>query len=509
MRIGRLELNWRSGLAAPADWLIKALGGTSTVSGVSVNDQTAMQLAAVWACVRVLSEGLAALPIIVYKRDGDSRSRADGHWLYDLLHDQPNPEMTPFSFKQAMMVALCTKGNAYAYIQKNRLGDAVALYPIPQDQYSVAPKRRTDQSIYYEVSGAGGTGRQEFNSSEILHIPGLGFNGLVGLSPIEYHKQAIGLGLAAQQFGASFFGNGANPGGLLKTEKKLNPDSIERLRTQFTEKYSGIGNARRPAILEEGMDWQQMSINPNESQFLETQKYQVTDICRIFRVPPHMVMDLERATWNNIEWQGMAFVRDTLQPWLILWEEAISWKLISPRDRKVFYAEFLTDSLLRGDTLKRYQAYNIGRNGGWLSANNIRQLENMNSIEGGDEYLVPVNMQPATSLPKGGEDPEPAQEPEADPKRGVQPIVADAIDRITRRLEADRERASKKAWYNEQVWRDTYCKTLRDYASSVLSPLAELLGIDIDTSATTIADGLLDGTYTTEQACQYLEGSHA
>lgn len=230
----------------------------------------------------------------------------------------------------------------------------------------------------------------------MLHIPGFGFNGLVGLSPIAVARQAIGLGLAAEEFGARFFGNGTNLGGVVKHPGKLSDQAAKNLRSSINETYSGLGQSHRVMLLEEGMDFVKVGIPPEDAQFLETRKFQVEEIARIFRVPPHMIGELSRATFNNIEHQSIEFVVHTIRPWLVRWEQVMKWKLFLPSERKSFFAEFVVDGLLRGDIKNRYAAYAIGRQNGWLSADDIREMENLNPLPDGQGqiYLVNGNMVP-------------------------------------------------------------------------------------------------------------------
>jgi hypothetical protein len=229
----------------------------------------------------------------------------------------------------------------------------------------------------------------------VWHLRGLSSDGLVGLSPIQLMRQAIGLGMATEEFGARFFGNDARPGGVLQHPGVLGNEAFERLQSSWETRHGGLSNSHRVAILEEGMQYSQIGIPPEDAQFLETRKFQVTEIARAFRVPPHMLADLERATFSNIEHQSIEFVVHSIRPWLVRWEQSIQQQLMLDRDRQKYFAEFVVDGLLRGDTVSRYQAYATGRQNGWLSANDIRTLENMNPVDGGDIYLVPLNMVPA------------------------------------------------------------------------------------------------------------------
>lgn len=370
----------------------------STTSGKTVNERTAMQSAAVYACVRILAEAIAGLPLHVYRyRMDGGKERIAQHPLYSLLHNEPNPEMTSFVFRETLMSHLLLWGNAYAQIVRNGRGQAVALYPLLPNKMEVSRaangelvytyRRDADES---RLNPSGGT--VTLRRDEVLHIPGLGFDGLVGYSPVAMAKNAIGLSLATEEYGATFFANGANPGGVLEHPGVVkDPD---KLRESWHAQFSGA-NSHKVAVLEEGLKFHQMSIPPEEAQFLETRKFQINEIARIFRVPPHMVGDLEKSSFSNIEQQSLEFVKYTLDPWVVRWEQSLQSSLILPSEKSTIFIKFNVDGLLRGDYQSRMNGYAVGRQNGWMSANDIRELEDMNRIpaeEGGDLYLVNGNM---------------------------------------------------------------------------------------------------------------------
>jgi len=370
----------------------------STTSGKTVNERTAMQSAAVYACVRILAEAIAGLPLHVYRyRMDGGKERVAQHPLYYLLHNEPNPEMTSFVFRETLMSHLLLWGNAYAQIVRNGRGQAVALYPLLPNKMEVsrAPNgelvytyRRDIEESRIDPSGGTVTLRRD----EVLHVPGLGFDGLIGYSPIAMAKNAIGMSLATEEYGAAFFANGANPGGVLEHPGVVkDPD---KLRESWHAQFSGH-NAHKVAVLEEGLTFHQMSIPPEQAQFLETRKFQINEIARIFRVPPHMVGDLEKSSFSNIEQQSLEFVKYTLDPWVVRWEQSLQQSLILPSEKPSLFIKFNLDGLLRGDYQSRMNGYAVGRQNGWMSANDIRELEDMNRIpaeEGGDLYLVNGNM---------------------------------------------------------------------------------------------------------------------
>jgi HK97 family phage portal protein len=359
-------------------------GGTT--SGKSVNERSAMQTTAVYSCVRILSEAIAGLPLHTYQYKPDGgKEKAIDHQLYYLLHDEPNPEMTSFVFRETLMSHLLLWGNAYAQIIRDGRGNALALYPLLPDRMTV--DRTSAGKLYYEYRTD--TGTVILRNEEILHIPGLGFDGLLGYSPIAMAKNAIGMAIACEEYDAKFFANGANPGGVLEHPGVVKDPA--RVRESWNAVYQGSENAHRVAVLEEGMKFQSIGIPPEQAQFLETRKFQINEIARIFRIPPHMVGDLEKSSFSNIEQQSLEFVKYTLDPWVVRWEQAIQKSLILPSEKRTYFVKFNVDGLLRGDYASRMNGYATGRQNGWLSTNDIRELENLNRIPeelGGNLYLI-------------------------------------------------------------------------------------------------------------------------
>ena len=372
------------------------LGNSS--SGKRVNQKSAMQMTAVYSCVRILSEAVASLPIHVYKYNSQGgKEKALDHPLYFLLHDEPNPEMTSFVFRETLMTHLLLWGNAYAQIIRNGKGEIVALYPLMPDRMTV--DRDEYGKLYYEYTVStddahtlkGSTVRLE--PRDVLHVPGLGFDGLVGYSPIAMAKNAIGLAIAAEEYGSKFYANGAAPSGVLEHPGTLKDPA--KVRDSWSETFGGSANSHKIAVLEEGMKYTPISINPNEAQFLETRKFQINEIARIFRVPPHMVGDLEKSSFSNIEQQSLEFVKYTLDPWVSRWEQSMIRSLFTKEEKTSYFIKFNVDGLLRGDYQSRMNGYAIGRQNGWMSANDIRELENLDRIPaelGGDLYLINGNM---------------------------------------------------------------------------------------------------------------------
>lgn len=366
-----------------------------TTSGKPVNERTAMQTTAVYACVRILAEAVASLPLHVYEyQDDGGKKLVHDHPLYYLLHDEPNPEMTSFVFRETLMSHLLIWGNAYAQIIRDGAGRVLDLYPLLPDKMEV---QRDDRgNIYYVYSRNSDEnpmfkeyGNIKLKAEDVLHIPGLGFDGLIGYSPIAMAKNAVGMTLACEEYGASFFANGANPGGVLEHPGVLKDPS--KVRESWNSVYRGVNNAHKIAVLEEGMKYQQIGIPPEEAQFLETRKFQINEIARLYRIPPHMVGDLDKSSFSNIEQQSLEFVKYTLDPWVIRWEQSLQRSLLLPGEKGKYFIKLNVDGLLRGDYQSRMNGYAVGRQNGWFSANDIREMENMNPIpdeEGGNLYLV-------------------------------------------------------------------------------------------------------------------------
>lgn len=374
------------------------LGGST--SGKAVTEQTAMQMTAVYSCVRILAEAVAGLPLHLYKyTDNGGKEKAIDHPLYRLLHDEPNPEMSSFVFRETLMTHLLLWGNAYAQVIRNGKGEVVALYPLMPNRMAV--DRDTEGHLYYTYYRGDDEAikNKEYAVTlaprDVLHIPGLGFDGLVGYSPIAMAKNAIGMAIACEEFGAKFFANGAAPSGVLEHPGTIKDPS--RVRDAWQSQFGGSSNSGKVAVLEEGMKYTPISISPEQAQFLETRKFQINEIARIFRVPPHMVGDLEKSSFSNIEQQSLEFVKYTLDPWVIRWEQSIQRALLSQNEKAQYFVKFNLEGLLRGDYQSRMNGYAIGRQNGWMSANDIRELENLDRIpaeEGGDLYLINGNMLP-------------------------------------------------------------------------------------------------------------------
>jgi len=442
--------------ASPAYWVQKLFGagGMDTAAGIAVDEDKALTHTPFWAAVNIISGAIGAMPLITYKRlQPRGKERAFEHSNYSLLHDDANPFMSAQILRETLMGHVLTGGNGYAEIQRDGAGRAVSLWPLLPDR--TTPKVITfqgERTVVYETQAIadGQQGRKvQIPWSDVLHIPGLGFDGLKGYSVVEYHKESIALGMGVKKYGAKFFGNGAKPGGVLEHPGKLNEEQLKQLREDWNAKHEGLDNAERTAILTGGMKFHATGIEPEKAQALETQKFAVNDVARMFQIPPHMLADLDRATFSNIEQQAIEFLTLTLDKWLVKWENECRRKLFSTRD-KLYFPQFLREALLRGDTLNRYRAYAIGKTSGFLSTNDIHDAENMNPIEGGDVYLDPMNMKPAGS-------------------EAMRTLLQDTWQRLIRREVGALRKAAGKDGFAEFVG-DFYGKHQR-HICSMLSPV--------------------------------------
>lgn len=389
-------------------WFLRWMGGGGpSDAGVYVNEATAVNSALVMSCVKILAESLATLPLPVYKRmEPRGRERARDHALYTLLHDEPNPYMSSVTYFERVMAHLALWGNSYSRIER-RGGDVVALWPIHPRE--IEPFLTDRKELRYRLNG---DENNTLPATDVLHIPGLAMDGLKGISPLTMMRQALGIAVAAESYGARFFANDARPSILLKHPAQLSETARGNLRDSWQEMHGG--NKRGGVgILEEGMDLVEVGMPPKDAQFLESRRYQVQEFARFYRIPPHLLADVERSTsWGSgIEQQNIGFVQFTMRPWLVRIEKEINRKLIPAHERSRYYAEFLVDGLLRGDLQARKEYYATARQWGWMSANDILELENQNPIPNGDVYLQPMNMIEA------GTEPEQTPEPQASPER--------------------------------------------------------------------------------------------
>ncbi len=366
-------------------------GSSNTASGITVTPDKAMRLTAVFAAVRIIAESVAGLPLIVYRRKQNGKEPAPKHPLYRLLHDSPNRWQTAFEWREMMTGHVVLRGNAYSEILSNGGNPISELVPLHPDR--IDPFVAPDKSIAYEYRPEQGESRVILQD-EMFHLRGFGSDLLGGVSVIEHNREAIGLGMAAEEFGARFFGNGTVLSGVLEHPQELGDKAFERLQASWVDRHGGVSRSNRPAILEEGMKWQALGVKPEEAQFLETRKFQVTEIARMFRLPPHMLADLEKATFTNIEQQSLDFIMHSLRSWLVRWEQRIQIDLFTTEGRKNFFTKHNLEGLLRGDSDARQKFYSGMFNIGAYSVNDILELEDRNPVDGGDQRFVPLNMIP-------------------------------------------------------------------------------------------------------------------
>ena len=377
--------------------LAQALGaGYESNAGQRVTTTSAMQQLVVFNCVRVLAESMGMLPCRLLKQAGRVRLPATTHRLYPLITMAPNSYMTAQEFWEMLVACLCLRGNFYAYKVK-ALGNVVELLPLNPD--IVTPKLKDDWTAEYTVNFKSGT--RTLTQDEIWHVRLFTLDGLNGLNPIAYARQALGLGQAMDAHAAKLFTNGAVASGVLSTSEQLSDAAFDRLKTQFQGEHMGVANAYKPMILEMGLDWKPISLNAQDSQFIESKKLTEAQICGLFRVPPHLVASMEKMTLNNIEHMGMSFVNYSLVPIMTRIEHRIQVGLLNEKDRLTHYAKFNAGALMRGDLKGRYESYGKGIQWGILSPNDCRELEDENPREGGDIYLTPMNM---TTKPEAADD---------------------------------------------------------------------------------------------------------
>lgn len=365
-------------------------GGSVSTAGVSVDEFSALNYSPVFQAVRIISETVATLPIHVYRRDQDGRRRQDDLIVADLLRWEPNPEMTAVQFREAWVAHAISWGNGFAEIERDGLGRAIRLWLLPPS--SVTVSRDLAGNIIYQYREQTGP-VITLPQNDVLHLAGPGFDGLVGYSVIQKAREGIGLALAAEQFGSALFGTGARPSGILEHPGRLSDDARARLRGDWERLHAGIDNAHRVAVLEEGLKWTQTSIPPDDAQFLQTRNFQIEEIARWFNIPVSKLRVKDGGSYASLEQENSAFLSECLRPWLVRIEQEVRKKLLLP-ESAALYCEHNVDGLLRTDLQSRYSAYSVGRNWGWLSVNEVRALEQLEPIQGGDQYMTPMNMQP-------------------------------------------------------------------------------------------------------------------
>lgn len=511
-RSGQLSVNDARG------W--ELFNGLETDAGVRVSVDGSMKYSAVYACVRILSESIATLPLVLYRRLERGKERARDLGLYTLLHDQPNPEMTSFELRELLVSHVALWGDGFAEIEYNRLGEPIGLWPLRPDRMEVARER--GQLRYRYGLGAENV---ELPANRVLHIRRMGYNGLRGRSPIELHMNAIGFGLGVEEFGARYFSNGARPGVILKHPGKLSDQAYLRLRQSFNEAHQGLSNAHRAKILEEGVDVTTVGVPPEEAQFLQTRRFQVEEIARIYGIPPHMLGDLERATFTNVSEQAKSFLQNTLRPWLTCIEQAMMRDLLRPEQRLMYEIEHLTNDLLSASPKERYETYGVGLLNGIHSINEIRAFENLNPIEGGDTHSSPLNTAPvgteregrsvvaleewAVARAEGGRERRSAEEIATQRQRLMgahRGLLEDVAGRVTRREVNDVRRAVQKFLVKRDdvpgfvLWLGEFYEEHAAFVRQQMGPSLETLALmvldavanELDEGLDRLTEGLVD-----------------
>lgn len=446
----------------------KIFSGRPSMAGISVSETTALNSTAVYACISLISDTVAQLPLIVYRRlMPRGKVRAYEHDLYSLLHDAPNREMSSFQFRQTLQAHLLLRGNAYSEIEWDmNSGTIRALWPLRPDKMTVT---RQDNKLIYTYRLPNGT-EVTLPAFRVWHIPGLGYDGLIGYSPIHMAREAIGLSLATEEFGSRFFGQGTHMGMVAKHPKTLNLEGHKKLESSLNEQYAGLGKSHRMMVLEEGMDVVKIGINPEEAQFLETRKFQLNEICRFFRVPPHLVSDTAPSTsWGTgIEQQNIGYLTFTIQPWLTRWEQTGHMKLMTEEDRKTYFIEHLVVGLLRADSAARATYFKERFYLGSLSPNDIREKENENPSDepNADKLFVQANMVPIDMAGKVQTGLKPAD------TQNTRSALFDAVKRIAEREKRNILRQQKKNPEGFGVWlEDFYRDFPKNYIYWQMTPL--------------------------------------
>lgn len=476
-----------SALSRPSRWLVEMFGGAEAKSGARVNEKTAVQVTAVFACVRLLAQTIASLPLHTYKRLPEGKERAYDHPAYHVLHSLANPECTSYNLRQIMMVNLLLTGDAYAEIVRDNAGEITELWPIPSNRVTKKRNRETGE-IFYEVYTLDSKTRFLY-PEQMLHIPWVGMEAFSSFKPVELAREAIGLSIAAEEFGSRFFSEGANASGIAEYPGRLSDAAYDRFKKTFNEKYVGLSKGQRVMFLEQGLKFTKLTINPNEAQAIETRKFQVIEVARFFNVPPHLIMDLERATFSNVEHQDISFVKYSVRPYLVCWEQELLRSVFLPSERRKYFAEFSVDGLLRGDYKTRQEGLEIMRRNGVINADEWRALENMNSRPDGrgQSYYVPMNWMPdepqKQSEPGGGERMEGRQaalERSAKAKhktaQNYRRLFKDAALRIVRRERSQVTDKSKKSLAKGNAlefdaWLENYYRDASQWMIPILSPV--------------------------------------
>lgn len=393
--------NPATSLANPDAWLWDAFGAQRTIAGARVNEKTALKLSAVWAAIHILAETLGQLPLSLIRKTGSDKEQARDDPRFSLLHDQPNSEMTSINWRSTVQGHVVVSGNGYNWIMRNQAGLPIELIPLMPHVTSL--KRENGALVYHSRTNvAGSEVNFRLNPADVLHIPGLGFDGLSGYSPIRMQAEQLGAGIATQEFASRFFGNSANISGVVSVPGKI--QDLSKMRKEWNAAFAGE-NQMKTAIVDQGAGYTRIGIPPEDAQFIQTREFSIDEVARMYRIPPHMLARMGQATFNNVEHVGIDFVTYTMLPWLTRWEQELNRKLLTVEERKTLFFKFNVTGLLRGDQKTRFDSYHAAITDGWLTRNEARNLEDFNALEGLDEPLQPMNM-----MTVGGE-PDPNGEP--------------------------------------------------------------------------------------------------
>lgn len=495
----------------PSYWVNKFFGNTPVWSGAEVDENTALEYVPYWACVKVLRETIASLPVILYKRTSSGKERATNHSAYNVFHLRANPEQTAYDYKEMTASHFLIYGKSYSEKVYNNKGELAELWPLMP--WNMNPKRK-DGKLYYFYDLPNGK-QHVFLREELLVLNNFTLTGIEGERVINYIKQCLGTGMAADEYGARFYSNDSAPGGIIEMPGHLKKENIERFKDSWEKNYGQLSNKHRTAILEDGAKFHELTVAPDKAQFLETRKFQQQQTAAFHRIPPHLIGDLDRATYTNIEQQSLEFVNYTMLPYFVRFEQNFTTQTLTEKEQKKLFYEFLVDALLRGDIEARYRAYKTGREMGVLSADDIREKENMNKLPDGigEKYYIPMNwsemgIEPVVEEPSEQEEPAEDQEPEEEPQEenaakqmkeyraartaatrfniaaSFKPVYQDILLRLIKKESVDIKRGFNK-WFLERDkqefdnWYKEYYQKQTDYIRSRLAPVYNSLNIAI------------------------------
>lgn len=463
MRIFPTLQEIRSGVATPEKWLVDWFkGGLETNAGVAVNEESAMYFSAVFNAVTIISGTIMQLPFVLFRKDKKGvRERATEHQLYDLMQRKVNPKMSASRFRQTMQAHLVLWGNAYAQIIYDKGGRVKALYPLRPGQMEV---KIVDGVVKYTYK-RNDKPNYEFMEGEVLHLAGLGYDGIMGYSVITLARESIGLGMAMDEYQARFYGAGTHPGLILRHPSKLGSEQYQHLQRSLTDAYSGLGKSHKIMILEDNMETVKLDMPLADAEFIASKRHQIEDIARWFNLPVHMLKDMERMTNNNIEHVSMEFAKYNMAPWFTLWEDECGLQLISESEQKAYWFEFVLDALLKADTQTRYEAYTKAISGSLMAPNEARALENLPPIEGGDKLFVAVNLMP---IDQAGQNLLKADTAKRT-NEFIKNLYSDAFGRMIR---AEVNGINKLSAINESEI-DSFYESKRCYFEKVLQPIVE------------------------------------